>query len=393
MADAITGTRLSNRVIERDDGSRVLLAQEATCEGVAQYRKSEIDNSGDSTPIDVWKEPEEISSPGFLASLEGRTITLRHPASSVNPDNFAHVVRGHAQNVRTHKRTDGKVVVLFDAHIPDRAALDQIDHGGVRGWSLGYSYELAPGPTPDSYSQRNLRCNHISLVPEPRMGTMLCLDQKESEDMDTKMLERMCNLLEKILALNGVEISSEDSDIIATQPKAEKKPSLLGTALTSSPNGGAGNVNPVEDESGDLSAMISTLQNDSTMNVSQCRDALDGLRQIRGVVESSGDVGAILSFNQAMKNVKGQLGRLIEQPSRGTTFAYDSPPSDSAGAFENSVLRMRARLLGEPEPPERAEDYYRPCRSSLIAGDHRKDAEESYESQVLRMRERMLSGK
>jgi hypothetical protein len=225
------------------------------------------------------------------------------------------------------------------------------------------------------------------------MGTMLCLDQKESEDMDTKMLERMCNLLEKILALNGVEISSEDSDIIATQPKAEKKPSLLGTALTSSPNAGAGNVNPVEDESGDLSAMISTLQNDSTMNVSQCRDALDGLRQIRGVVESSGDVGAILSFNQAMKNVKGQLGRLIEQPSRGTTFAYDSPPSDSAGAFENSVLRMRARLLGEPEPAERAEDYYRPCRSSLIAGDHRKDAEESYESQVLRMRERMLSGK
>ena len=166
-----------------------------------------------------------------------------------------------------------------------------------------------------------------------------------SESMSAR-LDRLCALLEKLI---GSSKSAEDLSTARPGDNREK-PSTLGTELI-----------PVDRSERPTNPVI------------------DSLRALRPYIQASGDRAAIDAFNSAMTAAKcGNVG-----PAERLLAVHDR--KNSQGDFEASVLRVRARLLGEPEPIGQ-----RFCRPSLV-GDHRQEV--SYQSQVSEMRERMLSGK
>lgn len=123
--------------------------------------------------------PEDVFSPESLASYEGKPIIITHDAESVNKDNVKQEIVGV---ILSPGYRDGDNVRCKIA-IHDTNKLAQYH---FRELSLGYSVdeEKAPGEwngKPYDIIQRNIRINHLALVPNARAGdnARLNLDGKD----------------------------------------------------------------------------------------------------------------------------------------------------------------------------------------------------------------------
>nr|DAO91466.1 MAG TPA: hypothetical protein [Caudoviricetes sp.] len=133
--------------------------------GIQWYRR-------DGADVAEYRPPEEVFSPKSLASFVGRPLTIDHPSFMVRSENVKGVVVGailgepwqDGQNLRA------RVVVH------DKRAVDLIERGLKAELSVGYTVEteLKPGITPEGVKydavQRNIRCNHLSIVTRGRAG-------------------------------------------------------------------------------------------------------------------------------------------------------------------------------------------------------------------------------
>ena len=127
--------------------------------GILQYR-----NADGSTRYE-YRPPEEAFKADSLATLEGKPITVGHKGM-VTSDNAANIKP--VVTVLTGGRQDGDTIRadVMIYNLPTEA----------RELSCGYTLDLdeTPGTTPDGKHydavQRNIRYNHVAVVPRGRAG-------------------------------------------------------------------------------------------------------------------------------------------------------------------------------------------------------------------------------
>ena len=103
---------ISDNISQREDGSLIVVGcpiartgwQDYTVSNLPQAKAKAlgIDVSDPSAVINLYRAPEDVFAPEFLASLNGIAITDNHPPQGVFVDarNFSEYARGHAQNPR-----------------------------------------------------------------------------------------------------------------------------------------------------------------------------------------------------------------------------------------------------------------------------------------------------
>lgn len=153
--------------------------------GIFEYRQP------DGSIRREYRPPEEVFHPDSLASYKGKPITNGHPGLVTSKNAKQHTVGA----MLSEGRADGNDV-LGDLMIYDTSPID----AGKKELSNGYELELdeTPGEVNGERFdavQRNIRVNHIALVPRGRAGNARLnldaadADNPEEEDTMTTMVK------------------------------------------------------------------------------------------------------------------------------------------------------------------------------------------------------------
>lgn len=143
--------------------------------GIQQYLACELGLDGDPNRIiNVYRPEEEVFADSSLASFDGVDITLQHPDTLVDSNNYSRVSKGVVRGSGT--RTDDNFVqcnLLIKAKDTVDAVL-----AGTCELSAGYTatYDDTPGTAPDGtpyqFRQTNIRINHVAVVDRARAGSV-----------------------------------------------------------------------------------------------------------------------------------------------------------------------------------------------------------------------------
>jgi len=155
-----------NAVIARTGFQRYRVAEIADPEGLLA-RAGITDPNAD---LDLWRDGSEVFSPATIASFEGKTFCVGHPANLLDPHSDRDHAAGHIQNVRRGREplANGEFALVADIIVKDAQAIELIQ-SGERQLSCGYSYKL--GRTGYRWEQREILGNHVALVPQGRAGS------------------------------------------------------------------------------------------------------------------------------------------------------------------------------------------------------------------------------
>ena len=182
------GYTISPNQIETGEGFLICRNVPISRTGDQEYLGWEIGipGAGGGQIVTVHRPPEEVFSTAALASFEGKPVTNDHPPVLIGPDDVKTYEMGHAQNVR---RGDGEweEYTLADRHIHDRELIDAVQ-SGKREISGGYECEYVPNGD-GTYTQRNIRGNHVAVVERGRAGkraAILDSDKKKAKEPERK---------------------------------------------------------------------------------------------------------------------------------------------------------------------------------------------------------------
>lgn len=157
--------------------------------------------NADGTVRRELRPAEEVFKADSLASFAGKPITDEHPSEPVTSRNVKRLSVGTMQ---TAAKQDGdNVVVPITIH--DEATVDKIMKGGKRELSLGYKVDLDETPgvwegQPYDAVQRNIRVNHLAVVPRGRAGNArLNLDRHDAVSFNPK---------EPTMSLSSIKLDS-----------------------------------------------------------------------------------------------------------------------------------------------------------------------------------------
>jgi len=135
------------------------------------YSDKELPLTGDSDGhIIIERLPEEVFRDQTVNSFHGKPVTLDHPDTDVNPENWKHLAVGYVLNPR---RGNGVLnhLLLGDLVITDARAIKAVRDSDLRELSAGYDAEYEQ--TADGHGkQRNIVANHVALVSDGRCGVL-----------------------------------------------------------------------------------------------------------------------------------------------------------------------------------------------------------------------------
>lgn len=193
----------------------------ATSVGVFAYRNA------DGTPRYELRLPEEVFADESLASLKMKPLTLLHPDQAVTPDNIEQLQVG---SVGSDIETDSYRVYIPLA-VTKADGIAAVESGSARALSCGYTCDIEwtsgtwMGVHYDCI-QRNIRYNHVALVPVARAGdgNAIRMDgfgelEKLPENFNQTNEEEM-NL--KTIHLDGADFQAEPQ-VIAALDKAQNR--------------------------------------------------------------------------------------------------------------------------------------------------------------------------
>lgn len=176
MSKAYFGSKISPHMVRTPEGYLICTSVPIARTGWQEYAEQEIvrDSYSDKL-VKVYRPEEEVFAPAAIASFEGKTISDGHPNEWVTATNESSYHRGHLQNVR-RGANGGADVLLADLFIKDSSLINRIEHG-LREVSCGYDcdYEPMDGADGDQYVQRNIRGNHLAVVPSGRAGDRVAI--------------------------------------------------------------------------------------------------------------------------------------------------------------------------------------------------------------------------
>ncbi len=146
-----------------------------------------VDLSDPGASIDLYRPPEEVFHPEFIASLEGKSVTDNHPPQWVDPDNFSRYSMGHLQNVRKGPEPleDGEWPLLADLVIASEPLVSKVRNKIARENSLGYDYSIRREG--DKIVQCDMSGNHNAVVQDGRAGDEVRIN--DSADGGTVLLD------------------------------------------------------------------------------------------------------------------------------------------------------------------------------------------------------------
>lgn len=155
----------ATRPAEKTDEGFLVARAPVTSIGVFTYRNP------DGSERRELRLPEEVFNEDSLATLRMKPLTLLHPDEAVTPDNISELQVG---TVGTDVSSDSyRVYVSLSATRPD--GIEAVENGTARSLSCGYVCDIEwtsgtwMGMKYDCI-QRNIRYNHVALVPVPRAG-------------------------------------------------------------------------------------------------------------------------------------------------------------------------------------------------------------------------------
>ena len=166
--------RASYRITQREytDEGFLRVPGRVARTGIQQYLASELGLDGAPNRIvNVYRPPEEVFKLDSLGSYDGTDITIEHPGSLVDSQNYKSVSVGVVRG----SGTQDSEFVQCDLIIKDKVAVDAVNSGKVE-LSAGYTamYEqkdgVAPCGTSYEFIQRDIRINHVALVDKARAG-------------------------------------------------------------------------------------------------------------------------------------------------------------------------------------------------------------------------------
>ena len=191
-----------------------------TSVGVFTYRNA------DGTPRRELRLPEEVFSDESLATLRMKPLTLLHPEEEVTPKNADKLSVGSIGNDIT---TD-PYRVYGSVSVTKADGIKAVEEKTARGLSCGYKCDIewTSGTwmgVPFDCIQRNIRYNHVALVPVPRAGdgNAIRMDgagTPEPRENYKPTNEEKMNL--KTIHLDGADFQAEPQ-VIAALDKAQNR--------------------------------------------------------------------------------------------------------------------------------------------------------------------------
>lgn len=161
---SVSGARRTN------DGYLVAEAFVARA-GIQLYRGAEV-GLVDRDVVRVWRPEAEVTDAASVRTYTHAPVTLGHPDVMVDSTNWKDLAKGEVSTEAEWK--DGKL--RLPLIVKDAEAIAAIE-GGTRELSAGYTctLEFSDGVTPDGEAydaiQRNIRINHLAIVPRGRAGS------------------------------------------------------------------------------------------------------------------------------------------------------------------------------------------------------------------------------
>ena len=170
----IINDRASYRITKRDytDEGFLRVPGRVARTGIQEYLASELGLDGDpNRVVNVYRPAEEVFKSESLSSYDGTDITIEHPKTLVDSQNYKYVSVGVVRG----QGIEDNDFVQCDLIIKDKVAVDAVNTGKVE-LSAGYTamYEqkdgIAPCGTSYEFIQRDIRINHVALVDKARAG-------------------------------------------------------------------------------------------------------------------------------------------------------------------------------------------------------------------------------
>ena len=191
-----------------------------TSVGVFTYRNA------DGTPRRELRLPEEVFADESLATLRMKPLTLLHPEESVTPKNADKLSVGSIGN----DITIDPYRVYGSVSVTKADGIKAVEEKTARGLSCGYKCDIewTSGTwmgVPFDCIQRNIRYNHVALVPVPRAGdgNAIRMDgagTPEPRENYKPTNEEKMNL--KTIHLDGADFQAEPQ-VIAALDKAQNR--------------------------------------------------------------------------------------------------------------------------------------------------------------------------
>jgi hypothetical protein len=140
----------------------------------------------DGSQVREYRPPEEVSSPESLSTFGMKPATWGHPPVLLDSANTKQFQVGYSGSQVRYN--DGFVEVALV--VTDQDAIEKIKRKDATEVSAGYKvdFDPTPGITPEGESydgvQRNIRVNHIAIVPRGRAGpeVRLLMDRMDAAD-------------------------------------------------------------------------------------------------------------------------------------------------------------------------------------------------------------------
>jgi hypothetical protein len=225
--------------------------------GTQLYRRA------DGSQVREYRPPEEVSNPDSLTTFGMKPATWGHPPVLLDSANTKQFQIGYSGSQVRYN--DGFVEVALV--VTDQDAIEKIKRKEATEFSAGYKvdFDPTPGLTPEGEEyagvQRNIRVNHIAIVPRGRAGpeVRLLMDRMDAADAvsfdpewirDSGSALQPCQPASPVMAtvkLDGLEIDL---------------PAEAATAVQSFARDMGRQLKAVTDERDELSSKLDALQAD-----------------------------------------------------------------------------------------------------------------------------------
>ena len=370
---AFYGTRISDHISETPENFLVCHSAPLCRTGYQKYRGTELGLRTDDL-VDVYRAPETVFSQKFLASLEGKPVTDRHPEEFLNVENARFFMRGHVQHVQPGPQLpDGEQSVIGDLVITDPMLIQKIK-AGVRDLSVGYTCEYTDNGD-GTYSQTRLRANHVAVVETGRAQNCRIMDGVTEEMIASSESRSFDDLADEIhQSYNPSDSEEEDDDEEIEEEgfsmsKANHLEALVRQIVTQ-----------------EIAKLVP--RDESIVENEDASPALIKLRRLKPFIEKSGDRQAIDNYNRAVKALKsGQPTHLISALDALPWRSLESNTNQGT-EFVTAINRARARLLNLPETEPEKKAFGKRAADSTSRTD-----DEEWHKDAMAMGRRMREGK
>ena len=193
--------------------------------GIQKYTKRELGLGDSNEVINVMRKSEDIFDDDSIASYNQSPITIYHPKQFVDSGNHDKLAVGDLPKAVSDQANG---VIRADLIVKTKKGLQAINDG-LTQLSMGYTANIVlqdgvtDDGTPYQAIQKNIRINHIALVPKGRAGIAQLSDSvMDIEDFNKHSTEGQTVTIEEIKAGLAKLTDTERESVIGVFKPVQK---------------------------------------------------------------------------------------------------------------------------------------------------------------------------